>query len=539
MDLNARQRWLLLATVGIGLALIVIDNTVLFTALPEITSELNASATQKLWIINAYPLVMAGLLLGAGTLGDRVGHRRMFLIGVVILGAASLVGAFSPSAEVLIGARALLAIGAAAMMPATLALIRMAFTDERELGQAIGVWGAIAVAGAAAGPLVGGLLLEAFWWGSVFLINVPIAVVTFVGAWRYAPRARTEHAVPPWDLRSSVQAMLALATLVATIKEAVSPDPNWTLVVILLAISAVAGWRFLRRQRRLAHPLLDLTIFRRPPVIAGVISAMVAMVATVGIELATSQRLQLGFDYSPLHAGLFVAAVAMGALPASLLGGRWLHRIGLRPLLAGGLATAALGAAVMLVGIPVGLALVTVGMVVLGLGSGAVFGVASVAIVGYVPRHRAGMASSVEEVSYEAGSLAAVAVLGSVLTAVYAATIDLPAGAPPAAADSIDQAHELATGAGGNALLDAAATAFDHGYTAVVAIVLLTTAAAAAFVAWRLRGFDAAPEDVTPARSPAGEPVPEDAPPAAAPAADRERTGAPSPTSTSNRSAAR
>ncbi len=506
------RRWLVLVTVSVALLVIVVDNTVLFTALPVLTRELGASTSEKLWIVNAYPLVMAGLLLGAGTLGDRVGHRRMFLIGLVVLGVGSLAAAFSPTPAALIAALAVLGLGAATMMPATLALIRMAFTDERELGMAIGVWGAVAVGGMAAGPLVGGLLLEAFWWGSVFLINVPIVLVALAATWWLTPRDRPSADAAPWDLRSSAQAMVALASLVAAIKELVRPEPAWPVGIALLAVGVFAGWRFLARQRRLEVPLLDMAIFRRAPVIAGVVAAMVTLFAAAGIELATTQRLQLGFDYSPLHAGLFVAAVAVGALPSSLLAGAWLHRIGLRALLGGGLGVAAVGVLIMLAGLEVGLGLTTAGLLVLGVGAGTVFGVASVAIVGYVPRHRAGMASSVEEVSYEGGGLAAVAILGSVMSAVYSATVDLPAGSPAAAADGIDQAHALATGPGGAALLDAAASAFDRSYGAVLVIVLVALTAAATFVSWRLRGFTAAPDEVTPAAGP----VPDAHPPSAA-----------------------
>ncbi|MFA5538530.1 MAG: MFS transporter, partial [Gemmobacter sp.] len=168
-----RNRWLVLAIVSSALFLIVIDMTVLYTALPRLTLDLDATASEKLWIVNAYPLVVAGLLPGLGTLGDRLGHKRLFMAGLVVFGAASLAAAFSPSPAALIAARVALAVGAAMMMPATLSIIRLTFTDEAERAFAIGIWAAVASGGAALGPVIGGLLLEWFWWGSVFLINVP------------------------------------------------------------------------------------------------------------------------------------------------------------------------------------------------------------------------------------------------------------------------------------------------------------------------------------------------------------------------------
>ncbi|GLW07120.1 hypothetical protein Misp01_22500 [Microtetraspora sp. NBRC 13810] len=186
--MSGANRWWLLVTVSAGLLLISVDMTVLYTALPTLTAELRADASQKLWIVNAYPLVMAGLLLGAGTLGDRVGHKRMFLAGLALFGAASLAAAFAPGPWALAGARAFLAVGAAAMMPATLSLIRTTFEDARERNIAIGVWGSMSVCGAALGPVLGGLLLERFWWGSVFLINVPVVLVALAAAAVLAPR---------------------------------------------------------------------------------------------------------------------------------------------------------------------------------------------------------------------------------------------------------------------------------------------------------------------------------------------------------------
>ncbi|MGO1885470.1 MAG: MFS transporter, partial [Citricoccus sp.] len=217
--LTPARRWLLLVTVSAGVLLITLDNTILYTALPTLTAELEAGASESLWVINAYPLVMCGLLLGAGTLGDRYGHRRLFLIGLVLFGAASLAAAFAPDVAVLIAARALLAVGAACMMPATLALIRIGFDDVRQRNLAIGVWGSISLVGAALGPIIGGLLLEHFWWGSVFLINVPVVLAALVLTPWVAPRGRTDRSTR-WDALSSVYAMAALTGAVFAIKEA-------------------------------------------------------------------------------------------------------------------------------------------------------------------------------------------------------------------------------------------------------------------------------------------------------------------------------
>ncbi|WP_345483447.1 MFS transporter [Shinella granuli] len=190
------KRWLVLAVVSSALFLIVIDMTVLYTALPKLTHALSATAAEKLWIVNAYPLVVAGFLPGLGTLGDRLGHKQMFMAGLIVFGLASLGAAFAPSPALLIAARVALAAGAAMMMPATLSLIRLTFTDEKERAFAIGIWAAVASGGAALGPVVGGLLLEYFWWGSVFLINVPVVLVALAASAVLLTR-RAETAAAP------------------------------------------------------------------------------------------------------------------------------------------------------------------------------------------------------------------------------------------------------------------------------------------------------------------------------------------------------
>jgi len=490
--MSKTQRWLVLATVSAGLLMVSLDTTVLYTALPTLTRDLQADASQKLWIINAYPLVMAGLLLGAGTLGDRIGHKRMFLTGLALFAAASLLAAFAPSPPVLIAARAFLAVGAAAMLPATLALIRVTFDDEHERGIAIGVWGTMAALGAGLGPIVGGLLLQRFWWGSVFLLNIPVVLFALAATAAFVPGG-PGHRDRPWDLIASLQAMVALAGLVYAIQEAAKPGPMPLAIALALLAAATGSWMFVRRQRRQTHPLIDFSLFRNRSLLTGVIAAALAMAATAGIALVLTQRLQLVLGLTPLHAGLIVTAFAAGSLPVGVLAGGLLHRTGVRPLIGGGLLLGALGVLITLALTPGAVPLlgggrspawVVPGLVLAGVGLGVVMVAASAAIISGASPQRAGMASSIESVSYELGSLAGVSILGTILTAVYTNTIHLPATAPAQAAGSIDEARTAAghlPAGQAHTLLAAAASAFNNGYTLALAITAIALAAGSAF----------------------------------------------------------
>ncbi|MDZ5077100.1 MFS transporter [Nesterenkonia sp. HG001] len=472
-QLSRWQRWTVLVIVSSALLLITLDNTVLYTALPRLTEDLGASTSQSLWIINAYPLVIAGLLPGSGALGDRLGHKRLFQYGLVIFGVASLAAAFSPTPEALIAARAFLAVGAAAMMPATLALIRVSFPMEKERNLAIAVWASVSVVGMAIGPIVGGLLLERFWWGSVFLINVPIAVAGSLAIILAGPRNLTNPA-KRWDGLSSAQVMIGLTAAVLAIKSLAEDGVDWLLVIGSALVAVVALTVFGRRQARLEEPLIDFTIFRNRAFAAGVAAAGASIFAIMGTQLASTQRFQLVEGYTPLQAGLLVSAIAVGALPMALIGGAILHRTGLLVLISGGLSVAALGAGVSVAGAAQDmLSVLVLGLLIMGVGLGGSISVASTAIMGNVPPRRAGMAASIEEVSYEFGGLVAVATLGSLLHFAYFRFLALPAGADRFTAAS--PTETLTSGEGD--VVAAASQAMDSSFLVVLAAVTAALAA--------------------------------------------------------------
>jgi DHA2 family multidrug resistance protein-like MFS transporter len=481
------SKWITLVIVSLALLMIVVDMTVLYTALPTLTQALDASASAKLWILNAYTVVVSGLLLGMGALGDRVGHKRIFVAGLVVFGVASLCAAYAPNAAVLIAARALLGLGAAMMMPATLAIIRHTFTDARERAVAIGIWAAIASGGAALGPVVGGVLLEYFWWGSVFLINVPVVLLALtLGLW-LLPR---QHAVStqPWDVIGSLQVLVGLVALVLTIKSLAQTATSWT-VLATAALSVLAMAMFVRRQRRSAAPMLDFRLFRNPYFSGGVIAAVVAAVALIGVELVFSQRLQLVAGLSPLQAGLTILPLPLAAFVAGPLAGLLLARTGSRPLILGGLALTALALCALALAVDqTGLPKMLI-LVALGLGLGVTITASSNAIMNNAPVERAGMAASIEEVSFELGGVLGIALLGSVLSARYMSAMAIPPAlaVPAAAGDSIDAALRAAQALPEPAaaqLLSLAYGAFDQAYGAVMLVAVLTVVAAGAAVLW-------------------------------------------------------
>ncbi|WP_448952490.1 MFS transporter [Labrys neptuniae] len=486
------NRWLVLAIVSSALFLIVVDLTVLYTALPRLTHDLAATASEKLWILNAYPLVVAGLLPGCGTLGDRIGAKKLFMAGLLAFGAASLLAAFAPSSAILIAARALLAIGAAMMMPATLAIIRLTFTDEKERAFAIGIWAAVASGGAAFGPVIGGLLLEFFWWGSVFLINVPVVALAWLAAWLVLEN-RPGRASHPWDLLGSLQIMVGLIAMAYAIKELGKRAPAWEAALAAAVLAVIAFLLFARRQRRSTVPLIDFSLFRNGEFAAGVIAATLSSAALIGLELVFSQHLQLVRSLSPLEAGLLMLPIPLAAIVAGPSAGMALPRLGAQRVLWMSLALAGLGLTAFLVVYQDATALWLTALSIMGFGIGASMSAASSAIMVNAPEERAGMAASIEEVSYELGGAFGVTVMGTIMSAIYTATLVLPADLPvaPGVRDSLDEAllaAEALPPQAAEILTRSARAAFDQAFLGVVLVCALLFLATAMVVALMGRG---------------------------------------------------
>ncbi|WP_030418139.1 MFS transporter [Streptomyces sp. SCSIO 75703] len=485
-ELGRTGRWLALSVLVLAVLLVAVDATVLGLATPFISEDLRPSGTQLLWIGDVYSFVIAGLLVSMGSLGDRIGRKRILLAGATVFGLVSVLNAYATSPELLIAARALLGVAGATLMPATLALIRNIFHDPRERSLAIGIWGATASAGMAVGPIAGGFLLEHFWWGSVFLINLPVmAVLVVVGA-RLLPESRDPNP-GPWDLPSVLLSLAGLVGVVYAIKEAAAHGFGGNILVAGL-VGAAALYGFVRRQLTLPHPLLDVRLFRSRGFSGAVLADLLTILGLSGLVFFLSQFLQLVQDRSPLEAGLAELPAAVGAVAAGLLAGRAARRYSVRVVVSGGLAAVGLAlAALTTIGQHTGYPMLGAALLVVGLGAGFAFTVTSDVILSSVPPRQAGAASAVSETAYELGAALGIALLGSIVNGVYR-DFTGPAGTPEAAHESLGGAVEAAgalPAQTAQTMLDAARAAFVDGLTLAAgagAVVLL----AAAGAAWHL-----------------------------------------------------
>ena len=484
------REWAALGVLTLAVVLLAVDGTVLALAVPALTTDLNPSATQILWIGDIYSFALAGLLITMGNFADRIGRKRLLLIGSAGFGIASVIAAFAPTAEMLIAARALLGISGATLMPSTLSIVRNMFEVPAQRTRAIAIWSAGAGGGAALGPLVGGVLLEHFWWGSVFLINVPIMVILLIAGAILLPESRNPEPTPI-DIPSAIASVLMIIPLVYAIKHSISAGFDLP-TLIALAVGLGSGIWFVRRQRRLPVPLLDVALFKVPAFAGAVGANTMAIFAFSGLLFFFSQYLQLVRGFSPLQAGLAELPMTIASIVVIVIIGAMVARLGQGPAIGIGLIAGAGGLGILAVaeGVP-GYLWLGVALVVIGLGFGIAWTLATDAVVTAVPKERAGAASSISETSYELGIALGIAVLGSLQTLFYRFNLDLPSDTPPRVRDTITEslasaAHDL-TGSDPSSLelLEHAQHAFTVAMqaTAVAAAVLTLIAG---IIAWRV-----------------------------------------------------
>ena len=474
------NRWLTLAVLCVPLLIVSLDNTVLNVALPTLVRELHASDSELQWIVDAYVLVFGGLMLVSGSVADRVGRKLTFLVGLAVFAACSTWAAFSSSSGMLIAARASMGLGATLIMPATLAIITNTFTDRDERQRALGIWAATTGAGVALGPIVGGLLLAHFAWGSVFLINVPIALLGVVAAVPFVPNSRNEHA-QRLDLVGSLLSVLGLGLLLWAVIEA--PVHGWTSGEVLgtgaAGIATIAG--FVGWEARSSHPMLKLRFFRQPGFSGAVMSTATMMFALMGMLFVLTQFLQFHLGYTALQAGVRMLPAAGGIAVVAPFSAIVVGRLGTK-------LTVALGLAVVTGGlwwisgatVTTSYSGVLPGAIMIGIGAGLVMPAAVGSLMGTLPLEHTGVGSATNGTFLNVGGALGVAILGSIMSTRYehllsasAAVHSLPTAVGQTVQGSLGAALQVAAHVGGvlgRDLAAAASAAFMNGMSLALEI---------------------------------------------------------------------
>ncbi|UCR89127.1 MFS transporter [Mycetocola spongiae] len=491
--LSRRRRWAALAVLMLPVLLVSVDNTVLNFAVPAISEALRPTGNQLLWIIDIYPLVLAGLLVPMGSIGDRFGRRRLLMIGSIGFGVVSVLAAFSPSPELLIAARALLGFFGAMLMPSTLSLLRNIFTDRNELRLAIAIWASAFSAGSALGPIVGGLLLNSFPWGSVFLLAVPMLLPLVILAPLLLPESKDPNPGKV-DLLSIPMALLTMAPFVFGIKWLATHGMSAVGIGTLL-FGVLLGYLFVRRQRRISNPMLDMTLFHRGQFSGAVLVNLLSVIALVGGLFFVSQHLQLVLGMTPFDA----AMVLIPGLVITIISGLGIvffsKRFRASIVIPASLLFSIAGYAVIaLSGGDIGAWGIAVAFSLLGLGIGAAETVSNELILASAPPAKAGAASAVSETAYELGAVLGTATIGTILTASYRSNVVLPEGLTPdqqlAASETLGGAVNVSGEISpdlGAVLLESARHAFDSGAGVAAWIGVALVAGAAIIAAFTLR----------------------------------------------------
>lgn len=481
------RQWLTLVAILLVYLPVAIDATVLHVAAPTLSMSLGTSSNELLWIIDIYSLVMAGMVLPMGALGDKIGFKRLLLLGSAIFGVSSLAAAFSPTALALIASRALLAIGAAMIVPATLAGIRNTFSQARHRNMALGLWAAIGSGGAAFGQLVGGILLEHFYWGSVFLINVPIVLAVIAFSARMVPRqpARREQ---PLNLTQALMLIVAILMLVFSAKSALKGQMALWMTGLIALVGLALLVRFVRQQLSAATPMVDMRLFTHRIILSGVMMAMTALITLVGFELLMAQELQFVHGKTPFEAGLFMLPLMLASGFSGPVAGVMVSRLGLRQVATGGMLLSALSF--------LGLSMTDFSsqqwlawglMTLLGFSVASALLASGAAIMAAAPKEKAAAAGAIETMAYELGAGLGIALFGLILTRSYSSSIVLPGGmdgqVAAQASSSISEAIALAQSlpaVPAHSLIAAAKTAFISAHSIVLAtagVLLLLLAA--------------------------------------------------------------
>ena len=494
------RRWQALVVLAMSLLVVSVDNTILNVALPTIREELDASSSQLQWIVDSYLLVFAGLLLAAGSLGDRFGRKRFLMAGLCVFGAGSLLAAISGTSNELIASRALMGVGAAAIMPTTLSILTNIFPED-ERPRAIAIWAAVAGIGIAIGPISGGFLIEHFAWSSVFLVNLPVVAGGLIAGAILIPESRDPES-PRLDLPGFGLSIAGLTAIVWGLIEA--PEKGWTSTTIMGAFLGGAAILalFIAWERRTDHPMLEISVFRNMRFSAANIAITFVFFALMGVMYFLTTYLQSVLGYSALEAGVRMVPIALGLILAARLSVMLTSLLGTKIVVAGGLGVVTFGLGAF-TGVTVDTEYwwkVVGALTTMGVGMGLAMAPATEAIMGSLPKAKAGIGSAMNDVVREVGGTLGVAVLGSIISTGYAADMDgptsgLPAEAAEAASDSVGGAHEVATQMGGDAaaanLISIADQAFINAMTtaaSVAAAVALTGAfVALAFLPSRAR----------------------------------------------------
>lgn len=490
-----RRRWFALAALVLPVLLVSMDLSVLYLAVPHISADLTPSSSQMLWILDIYGFVLAGLLIVMGSLGDRIGRRRLLLAGASLFGVASLLAAFAPSPEFLIAARALMGVGGATLMPSTLALIRNVFHDPEERTRAIGLWTAAFAGGGVLGPVVGGVLLSYFDWGAVFLINVPVIVILLAIAPKLVPEHRNDDEQGGFDLFGAALSLAAVLAFVYALKKGAEAGIWSATSGSFLLLSLILSMGFLVQQRSARQPLIDFTLFRRRKFVAGILAVTLGMLALTGPTMYLAQYLQLVLSMSPLAAALWMVPLTLasmaGAMVATIVVARW----GLSRTLFVGFFLAAGGLAVTATTPPQdGLAIVLIGGSLLGAGVTTIMSLSTDVVVAAAPIERAGAASALSETGSELGAALGIALTGTLGTVIYRTSLSLPAELPEAlqeaAAQTLGAAISVSdslTGPAADALRLSARQAFTAGFTTAAAVGAIMMVVLALLVPWLMR----------------------------------------------------